>query len=351
MYAGGLLVVLQIVGNCAGAGKTSLAGALLLHLTETGRKAAYFKPFSVAPQEDDDIAFFSSWLQHEDLPPEIHTPQLLLSPTADRPLQTAALTANLSRIVAELQDKCDLVVVESPDLYSLDGAASTLPLDLSSVLDSKVLFLFRYVPQLETDSVAVAAQSFGDRLAGVIINGVTAYRAQHVNQALANELRDRGVALLGSLPENRSMLGVTVQQLADYLGGQWVQEPENTELYLERFLIGGNIMDRGTTYFGRYTNHAVITRGARPDIQMASLMSDVRCLILTGGDAPTEYVKAEALQRGVPLILVESNTVDTVEGLGGLLNLATAHSRQKVERFLSLLRDNLDLDVLVSRSD
>ena len=341
------MVVLQIVGNRARVGKTSLAGALLIHLADTGRKAAYFKPFSTAAEEDADVAFFSRRMQDDALPSEIYTPQLLPSSTTDRPPQAEALAGDIPRVVGQLQDQCDFVLVESPDLLSPGGAASTLPLDLSSLLDARVLLLFRYAPQLDADSVAAAAQSFGDRLADVIINGVTAYRSHHVKETLANELRDRGVVLLGALPEDRPMLGLTIQQIADYLGGRWVQDPENTEAHIERFLIGGNIMDRGTTYFGRYPNQAVVTRGARPDIQMASLMSDVCCLVLTGGDEPTEYVKAEAMQRGVPLILVESNTMETLEGLGGLVDLANAHSEQKIVRFLSLLRDNLDLDTLV----
>ena len=341
------MVVLQIVGNCARAGKTSLAGALLMYLSETSRKAAYFKPFSTDAQEDADVAFFSGYLLDDALPRDIYSPQPLPSGTADRPPQAGAVSSDLPRLIAQLQDQSDLVLVESPDLISPDGAASTLPLDLSSLLDSRVLLLFRYAPQLDADSVAGAAQSFGDRLAGVIINGVTAYRTHHVKDSLANELRDRGVVLLGALPEDRPMLGVTVQQIADYLGGRWVQDPETTEAPIERFLIGGNIMERGTTYFGRYPNQAVVTRGARPDIQMASLMSGVSCLVLTGGDEPSEYVKAEALQRDVPLILVESNTIETVEALGGLLDLANAHSRKKIARFLSLLRNNLDVDTLL----
>ena len=346
------MAVLQIVGDRARAGKTSLAGALLLHLTQTGRKAAYFKPFSINPQDDADVAFFSRYLPDGAASLETYTLQLLPSPlNTDGPPQPEALAGDIAQVVAQLQDQCDLVLVESPDLFSSDGATSTLPLDLSALLDSTVLCLFRYSPQLNTDGLAAVAQPFGDRLSGVIINGVTAYRTQHVKETLANELRDRGVGLHGTVPEDRSMLGLTIQQIADFLGGRWVQDPENTDAQVERFLIGGNIMDRGATYFGRHANQAVITRGARPDIQMASLMSGVCCLILTGGDEPTEYVKAEALQRGVPLILVESNTMETLEGLGGLLDSATAHSQQKIERFLSLLRDNLDVGTLVPPLD
>ena len=337
------MAVLQIVSDRAQAGKTSLAGALLLQLAETGRSAAYFKPFSKAGPNDADVSFLSHDLLNHNSAPRGFNGQLFPSSGTDLP----PLSEDIQRAVAQLEDQADLVLVESPDLISTDGTGSSIAVDLSSLLDSTVLALFRYTPDLNSASMAAAVQPLGERLAGVIINGVTAYRTQQVKENLAGELSNSGISVLGALPEDRIMLGVTVEQLADYLGGRWVQEPENTDASVERFLIGGNIMDRGPTYFGRYANQAVVTRAARPDIQMACLTSDVRCLVLTGGDEPTEYVKAEAMQRGVPLILVEAGTLETVDGLGGLLNLATSHSRHKIDRFLALLRDNLDLDSLV----
>lgn len=340
------MAVLQIVGNRPGAGKTSLAGALLLHLTEGGRRVAYYKSFSPAPSEDPDVSFFSTFPAADPAVPAVSSPHPLPASTEAQ----ASLANQVKDEVDALLIQKDFVLVEGPDLTTPDGAASTLPIELSALLDSRVLVVFQYSPALDAADVLEATQPLGDRLAGVIINGVTAYRTHHAAGTLAKELQERGIPMLGSLPEDRAMLGLTVQQIAEHLmnnlGGRWVQEAENTAACVERFLIGGNIMDAGPTYFGRYSNQAVITRAARPDIQMACLMSDIKCLVLTEGDDPIEYVKAEALQRGVPLISVEAGTMETAENLGGLLQVANARSRNKIERFLRLIRDNLDQDKL-----
>ena len=142
------------------------------------------------------------------------------------------------------------------------------------------------------------------------------------------------------------MLGITVQQIAEELGGRWVQDPVNTDARIDRFLLGGNIMDSGHTYYGRFANQAVIVRAERPDIQMASLMEDTRCLVLTGGGEPTDYVKAEAFERDVPLISVAGSTLSTAEDLAGVLERATIYSQNKVDRFGQLMRQNLDMDTL-----
>ena len=340
------MAVLQIVADQPGAGKTSLAGALLLHSVESGKKVAYYKPFSINPSEDLDVALVTQLVLDAGSSPQVPTPrsyppfieagQSLVSPTA----------GEVQQAVTSLQDQSDLVLLEGPDLATPDKHPSPLPLELSSLIGSKVLLLFRHTQELNAAHVQQASQPFADRLAGILINGVTLYRNGEINQSTAAALGPQGIPFLGTLGEDRGMLAVTVKQIADYLGGHWAQEPDNIEACVERFLIGGNIMDLGPTYFGRYANQAVIVRAGRPDIQMASLMPETCCLILTGNEELTEYVKAEAQQRCVPLILVESNTLDTAEALGGLLDRTSTLSRRKIDRFLQLLRSNVNLDSL-----
>ncbi len=339
------MAVLQIAADRPGSGKSSLAGALLLHLASANKRAAYYKPLSQLGENDPDVHFFSqSLLADLSLPP---APPSNAMPQAGDGLD-GAFSTQVQAQVSQLKGQAETVLLEGPDLANSDGSSSSLPLELATATGSRVLAVFRYSKDLTADSVAQACQPLGERLAGVLINGVTAYRSQHAKNVLGAELAAKGISLLGVVPEDRTMLGVSVQQIAEYLNGRWVQEPENVDARVERFLIGGNILDSGPTYFGRHSNQAVITRGARPDIQMASLTCDPCCLVLTGGDEPAEYVKAEASQKGVPLILVDTNTIDTADSLGGLLDLATSRSRQKIQRFLHLLEQHADMETLAS---
>lgn len=339
------MAVLQIVADRPGSGKSSLAGALLLHLVSTDKRVAYYKPLSQLGDNDPDVTFFSqSLFSDATMPP---SPSATVMPPAGAALDDA-ISTEVQAQLTQLKSQAETVLLEGPDLTNADGATSSLCLELANLADSQVVVVFWYSKQLTADSVAEACQPLGERLAGVLINGVTTYRSQHAKNGLGAELPAKGIPVLGVVPEDRTMLGVSVQQIADYLNGRWVQEPENVDARVERFLIGGNIMDSGPSYFGRHSNQAVITRGARPDIQMASLTSDPCCLVLTGGDEPAEYVKAEALQKGVPLILVDTKTIETADSLAGLLDLANCRSRQKIQHFLRLLERNADLDRLTS---
>ena len=342
------MAVLQVVGNRPGTGKTCLVGAILTHLAATGRSAAYFKPFSDHPQADADVAFISTHLLAGAVSPQVPAPIQTPQEDPSTTMLTGPAGQEVGKAVADLDKTADVVLVEGPDLTSPGGRSWSLPLELAELLNSRVLLLAGYANNLDIQAIVDTVQPLSNRIVGVAFNCVPAYRQRTVEQGLVAEVRSRGLSVLGTLPEDRAMLGVTVQQIADHLGGTWVQEPENTDAYVDRFLIGGNIMDSGITYFGRFPNQAVITRAERPDIQMSCLMTDTRCLILTGGSEPTEYVKAEALQREVPLILVEASTLETADTLGGLLDLANPHSLEKIARFAELAHQHLDMEAITA---
>ena len=337
--------ILLVSSQRTGAGKTSLITGLLMQLQAEGKRAAYYKPFSSTVDNDPDIAFISRSLLAETDSPDVPTPYPLPE-TATGPVAPNAQA--IQQTVGQLQGAVDVVLIEAPDLSSAAGTTWSLSLDLATLLGCQVLIMFPYSTGLDAATVVTACEGYSQRLSGVVINGVTEYRKREVDLGLVADLRTGGLPVLGAVPEDRAMLSVTVEQIAEHLGGRWVQDPVNTDTHVDRFLIGGNIMDSGHTYYGRYANQAVITRAERPDIQMASLIEDTKCLVLTGGAEPTAYVKAEAFERDVPLILVDGSTLSTAEALGGVLDRATAHSLRKTERFGQLMRQNLDMSALSS---
>ena len=327
-----------------GSGKTCLIGALLARLKSEGRRVAYYKPLSLNVDDDPDATFIREQLLSGDGLPDVPAPRLLPQEASTDQVDLALVRQTAS----DLNAAVDVVLIEGPDAHSDAGFSSPLSSDMAAALDCPTLLLVRYSDKLDAGSVTSACEAYGGRIAGVVINCVPPYRGHTVDRGLASGIRAAGVNLLGAIPEDRTMITVTVQQVADHLGARWVQEPVNTDVHVDRFLIGGNIMDSGTTYFGRYSNQAVIVRAERPDIQLASLMEDTKCLVLTGGGDPTDYIKAEALQRDVPLMAVDDTTLNTAEALSGIIDRATSHSLRKVERFRELLDRHVDMDALAA---
>jgi BioD-like phosphotransacetylase family protein len=316
---------LLINGNRPGAGKTSLAAALLVHLHRSGRRGAYWKPFSDSPETDTDVGFASDVLSEPlGLPPVPAPSQRTPSPLAGDDLRNQ---------LASLQGQADVVLIEV-----LDGGQAT---ELADALDARVLQVHAYGPGDTADAVGASSQQIGARLAGVVLNEVPIFR----RDAIAGEMAAQNLPS-ATVPESRIMLTVTVEQIAAHLGGEWVLDPVNTDAPVERYLIGGNIMDSGPTYFGRFANQAIIARVQRPDIHLASMGAQTRCLVLTGPGEATEYIKAEARERDIPLIRVQSSTLDTAEALGSILGQETAHSLAKAQHFAELLTSYAPQDVV-----
>ena len=233
-----------------------------------------------------------------------------------------------------LREQADTTVVELAD--GLD------PADFAQALDARVLMVLRYSADTVGDFSATA-DALGERLAAVVVNAVPAYRADDV----AAQAASAGfTAPVVALPESRFMLAPTVAEIAAHLGGEWVLDPVNSDAPVEHYLIGGNIMDSGPNYFGRYANQAVIARTQRPDILLAAMSPETRCLVLTGPGETNEYIKAEARERDIPLIRVAASTVEAAESLAGLR--ANACGMAKARHFADLIASHTSPEMLAS---
>ena len=314
-----------LITGPARSGKTSLAAGLLACARDVDRSAAYAKPFSSSADADADHAFAAGVLAE--------TLGITVGP-APRPLSAGVDDAG--RAIAELRRQHETVIIEAAD-----GSPAA---DLAEATEARVLEVHAYAPERDWAAMADrAAGRWGNRLACVVVNAVPPYRGEAVAASAAESSATVDAVLI---PESRVMLAPTVAQIADHLEAVWTLEPVNADAPVERFLIGGNIMDNGPTYYGRYANQAVITRTQRPDIQLASMLPQTRCLVLTGPGEPIEYVKAEARERDIPLLQVFASTIETADALDRLIDAVTPHSLAKVRHYAALLEQHADPETL-----
>ena len=328
------MATLNIVSTRPGSGKTCLAGALGRRLAGAGKRVAYYKPLSTNPGDDPDMGFVAGMLESLGSP-QAGVPSPLPQPVDATELPTRmseARTREVADAIAAMEAAFDTVLVEWQAPALPPGQPALLVHSHSGGQDLAGA----------VELVSEECERYGAGLSGVVINNVVRHRRTEVENLLVAPLKSRGLPVLGAIPEDREMLSFTLEQVAKFLKGDWVQEPGDPKRWVDRFLIGGNIMDSGPNYFGRYANQAVITRAQRPDIQMASLMSDTRFLVLTGGEEPTEYIRVEAQKRDASLLLVEGGTLDIAESLGSLLALANPYSDHKLDKFTMLAEKHLD---------
>ena len=139
-------------------------------------------------------------------------------------------------------------------------------------------------------------------------------------------------------------------QLSEHLGGRFVACEEKSDALVEHLLVGGMGMDPGQLYFGLRENKAVIVRGDRPDLQMAALDTATACLILTGGKTPVQYIAHHAELRQTPMLATSASTLDTMELLHSIGDMASVHSPHKAQCFAELLEAHCDLGSLTAQA-
>jgi BioD-like phosphotransacetylase family protein len=323
--------IIQITGNQPGCGKSSIIGALALKLRDQGKRVGYYKPFSIGDKEDGDTQFIAGELLGQ---ATLFSPGLPPAQTLDGQ-DTQAIKANIK----ELASYCDTLLLEGPSLI-INGTQSTLAHEVSKLIGSKLVSMHRW-----SRNTATSIQAESNGCTGIIVNSYPTHRTNQISEIIASTT-SADCTVIGAIPDDRDMLSVTIQQIADHLQGTWFEDPETPEQLVKRFLIGGNIMDSGPNYFCRHDNQAVIARAERPDIHMASFKGNTKCVVMTGGGTPTEYVQIEARNLGIPLIMVNEGTIDTAHSLEGLLAGSTCHSTQKIQHFKSLIETHLDVKIL-----
>ena len=323
--------VLLVASHGPGAGKTSVAAGLATLIARSGATVSVCKPLSPAGRTDPDAVYFS----------ENFRGGVAVASGDDSDSLDAAASA-----VRSLSGISEHTLVEVANPASGSGISSAITTGLVERLSARVIAVFGYDAALSAVSVSGSVAPLGDAVAGIIVNQTPRYRAA-ATARLLGEVSAAGIPVVAAIPEDRPLLSLTMNQLEQQLGGHWELEPSDGDEWVDRFLIGGNIMDSGAGYFGRYSNQAVITRAERPDIQMASLMQDTRCLVLTGGARPTEYIRVEAAKRDVPVLLVDGGTVATADAVGNLLGAVVPHHAHKAERMADLLAERIDVAALL----
>lgn len=330
--------VLYLAGSERGAGKTSFATAMARYRTQRGRHTPLFKPVRVAApatqvqKEDPDSLFYSKVTPQNPLG---HFWPLTL--TLGEVTEKGALEARLGSQLPLPVQAGDLVLAEGLDGLDPSDLAAQLSRELAQVLDASVVAVVRFQPGMSAQSAAHAQELFGDRLVGIVLNGVTCHQKHYLRTQFIAQLQTLGLRLLAAVPEDRRMLSPTVRQIAEHLGAEFLLLEENGDELVEHFMVGGWFLDEGRYVFSRRERKAVLVRGDRPDLQMAALESDCICLILTAGQNPVQYIVHHAGQKGVPLLLTSSGTVETMEKLHTLKDQITAHHLGKVQRFAELL--------------
>jgi hypothetical protein len=226
--------------------------------------------------------------------------------------------------------------VTPDDVKSLPGdvileAPSGSVKEISSVLGARVID----VGGATSAAIAVA----GDALIGRLITRVPV--------AEADAVRARN-GVLGVLVEDAILAVPSVEDIAATLGARWLHRPDEP-VPVDRIMIGTVASDAGSPYFANRQRTCVITRFDKTDIQLAALLTDLRCMVITGGGDPSPYLldRVRGRRDEVAVLAVDGSTVETMAAIEGLYGQSRFGGESKLERIVAML-DESDVQLPVA---
>jgi len=339
-------------------GKSALCIGLGIRFKADGLRAGYMKPVNINSQlhegmaYDDDVLFARQVFEMPELPTEL-TPVALTQTRLTHQLRGPEVDYEpvLMEAFARVSEGRDLLVLEG-GRDSHEGYVAGLPARrVVELLGARALLVLKYDDTQLADRALEAQAYFGKALIGVVINETTPAAMDEIREVLIPFLVRHSLPVLGALPMDPELAAPTVAELADGLHANILAGNEQSGELVEHMMVGAMRAEAALAYFRSIDHKAVITGGDRADIQMAALQTSTRCLILSGNLYPSPAVLHRAKERGVPVLLTDLDSFAAAEIVGSYIGRSRFQQPQKVERFTTLLNENLNFGALYESLD
>ncbi len=341
------MVTLYIASSETYSGKTLTSIVLGIRWQRQGRRVGYFKPIGLLPvsvggvASDEDAAFVAKCL-NLDTAPE-HLCPIVMTRSICHMDAKAARTKVVNAFEKASKD-VDVMIVSGIGSFLSRGSMLALSGErVVELLDAKVLLIGKCESYLDADSILASRRAAGERLIGAFLNLVPARMKEQIWDEVVPCLEESGVAVFGMVPGDPVLHSVTVKELAEATGGEFLSGADAAGELVENFVVGAMGVEFALRYFRRTPRKCVITGGDRSDIQLAALETPTRCLVLTGDLRPSHNVLARAEELGVPVLLVKDDTLGVVSTIDEMLGKLRVREPKKIGHAIEQFESNLEL--------
>jgi len=222
---------------------------------------------------------------------------------------TNGFTHGLSHLDIAKKLDAPLVLVASSSPRSIDGAFM-----FKSICDQK-----------------------GLKIRGVVMNKCEGCREKEL-------LESRGIPVLGEIPNIPELRSFRVSEIIERTSAAVLAGEKGLDRLVEDVIVGAMSPQTALRYMRRGQRKAVITGGDRTDIQLAALSTDTSCIVLTGGITPPRTILTRAEELGVPILLLDGDTLAVSEVIEHLIARVDPRDQDKMDLITRRVRANVDLE-------
>lgn len=338
-------------------GKTIVIYGLMKILRDKGYKVGYFKPVSRGIKKlgpnlwvDNDIIVMKEALElKENL--NVLSPLVIKKTFIELLRDKNRLIEKILGAYNKLSDGKDIVFIESFSSPSSLFSIGLSGVDISKLLESKVLFIVKNGGDERFDEVVYASADFkreGVDILGVIINQVPFHLDKRVKDILVEYLRNFGLSVFGVIPDKEEVLSPTLLDVSVTLDADVLEGKDYLNNFAGDFLVGAMGVDAALRWFRRAKKPLVITGGDRTELLLTLLELRPSGIILTGNIYPALKVLTKAREKKVPVLIVPYDTYKTVEKLREVHGKVSTYSlKQKEKMIKEMINEYVDVNDLI----
>ncbi len=349
-----------------GGGLNSISLGLIRALESAGLKVGFFKPIA-QPFPVDQGRERSCILVERTL--NLTSPEPLPLEQVERQLADGEIDLLLEDVVSRFQQVAvgkDVVIVEGMVPTRESNYTQRINTQLAKSLDAEVILIAAQgsdsLKRL-AERIEIQAQLYGGakdpKVLGVILNKV---KTEEGLPAFVDSLKQHlpllGSAdfqLLGAIPFSEELNALRTRDIAELLGAQVLNAGEADQRRVDKIVLCARAVPN-TVQLLR-SGVLVVTPGDRDDIILAASLASLNGeklagLLLCSDFAPDprilELCKA-ALDGGLPVMTVETNSYDTANNLFGLNKETPADDIERATRVTDFIAKHLHPEFLHTR--
>ncbi|MDQ6993292.1 MAG: phosphate acetyltransferase [Mariprofundus sp.] len=366
-----------LVSTGSGSGLTTVSLGLVRSLDRLGIRASFCKPIAQLHDGDFGPERSTQLIEHVT---NIKTPQPINLHRATMLLgndQEGLLMEEVIELFQQSTIHADVVIVEGLVADGHAGYATRLNAAVAKALDAELILVGRPEPELD-DYIDIAANAFnsenGTALIGVILNKVGASgggdavlqldalqssmdqgEGAQLPATITETIAAKAFHLIGAIPWQRSLVAPRMSDVASYLQAEIVNEGDVAWRRVERIEVCARTVVNTLSVYQPHT--LLIFPGDRDDVFIAACMSAMNGvplagILLTGGLRPNPQVTllcAQALQTGIPVLLVEQTSYQTAVTLAQMPAEVAVDDYELIDKAMDHVANHLDATWLQAR--
>jgi phosphate acetyltransferase len=350
-----------------GVGLTTVALGLVNALDRRGVRVAFFKPIAQASEGDSGPERSTLFIRKTTtLKPADPIPLAIATKTISE-LGMDQLMGSVIAAYGESTASADVVVVEGLLPMGGDSYLGVVNNELMNTLNAQVILVAsaagKTIDQLD-DQIEYAANAFGglDRILGVIINRYPVEKSE-IAKDLIDQVRAenklfsrRQLELIGVVPDSPELTYCRTIDIQRHLNAEIINAGEMASRRVKKT----NLLARTVPNLlhALAPGAILLTPADRSDVILAVGMAalsqiPIAGLILSGDSEPDERIIRfcrPALETGLPVLRVKSNSYDTANRLYELTTAVPLDDLQRIEDAIDHVAQALEIDWLISQS-